>query len=299
MKKGMKIFLGVLAVIIVLIIGIVLYINSSLSVEKDPALLFVEQGTVNVLRNGNTLQGTNELELEQDDIIETQANTKARVLLFNSIFIDLAENTKISLISLVETNLKISQDQGTTWNKVTRLFGITNYEVETPNSVATVRGTEFQVETTDNESSVILVEGSVSVKNDQGNEIILNELGKVKATKNTIEKQELTPEELAEILKKTQETKKYLENERFRVAKETVTRSDLVKGQIESLAGEPVTDDSMNDFFHDIDTKETDINEVERTAYEKIPVLNKEIVTYVKDISAEIDEQEKIIQSLK
>jgi len=299
MKKGMKIFLGVLAVIIIIAVGAVFYINSVLSIDKDEALLFVEQGTVNVYRGDETIVGTNELELKENDIIETVDNSKARVMLFNSIFVDLAANTKISLASLVEDNLKIVQESGQTWNKVTRLFGITNYEVETPNSVATVRGTEFEVSASEEESFVILVEGSVSVVNDQGQEIILNELGKVKATADSIEQQELTDEDMQRILEKTLETKKALENERFRIAKETVEKSDLVKNQIESLTGEDVNDQTMNDFFYDIDTKQTDINEVERAAYDKVPVLNKEIVTYVKDISNKIDEQQKLIDGMK
>ncbi len=44
-----------------------------------------------------------------------------------------------------ETSVTIQQDAGRTWNTVLKVSGIDDYEVQTPTTVASVRGTTFDV----------------------------------------------------------------------------------------------------------------------------------------------------------
>ena len=77
-----------------------------------------------------------------------------------------------------------------TWNKFTGLSGVNGYEVETPTTVATVRGTEFGV----NLSEVMVGEGEVDVES-QGQKLRILEGKKSAFLMGKLSELDLTPEE--------------------------------------------------------------------------------------------------------
>ena len=85
----------------------------------------------------------------QSDSIKTGENTSASIILFESSIIRLDNNTEITIKEILQqegkTSVKIKQDSGRTWNTVLRMSGIDDYEVHTPTTVASVRGTSFDV----------------------------------------------------------------------------------------------------------------------------------------------------------
>ena len=89
------------------------------------------------------------MDLYQSDSIKTGANASASIVFFKSSIIRLDSNTEINLQEMMQnadgTNVKINQNAGRTWNSISKISGIDNYEVQTPTTVASVRGTAFVV----------------------------------------------------------------------------------------------------------------------------------------------------------
>jgi hypothetical protein len=159
-----KYFLIIPIIIIVCIAGFILL---STTPETAKAQLVIESGTVEVQHLGSWAGGTNNMELYQSDSIRTGINSSASVILFKGSIIRLDENTEITLKEIIQeeqTNIIIQQDAGRTWNTVQKISGIDNYEVQTPTTVASVRGTSFDVDVNESGLTVVsVVKGIVNV----------------------------------------------------------------------------------------------------------------------------------------
>jgi len=87
--------------------------------------------------------------LYQSDIVKTGDNTTSSIILFESSIIRLDSNTEVMLKEIIQeagkTSVTIQQDAGRTWNTVLKVSGIDDYDVQTPTTVASVRGTSFDV----------------------------------------------------------------------------------------------------------------------------------------------------------
>ena len=147
-KSTRKIFLLIIPVIVILcIIGFVWF---TLSPEVVKAQLIIESGTVQVKHEGESwTSAENGMLLYQSDSVKTANNTSASIVLFQSSIIRLDSNTEVVIQEILqqagETNVTIKQEIGRTWNTIRNLSGIDNYEVQTPTTVASVRGTSFDV----------------------------------------------------------------------------------------------------------------------------------------------------------
>jgi len=103
------------------------------------------------------------MNLKQTDTIVTKAGTAA-VSLYEGSIIRLAENTELELVTKTAKELNFNQLAGRTWSKVVKLSGIEEYSIQTPDAVATVRGTAFDVEVLEDGTEVATAEGIVDVK---------------------------------------------------------------------------------------------------------------------------------------
>lgn len=109
------------------------------------------------------------LAVSGSDTIEVSANAAAELYLFEGSVVELAENTMLELTELAENSsehqIYLTLFNGRILNRVTKLLGINDaYEVRTPSSTASVRGTIFSVEVFDeNTTQVIVSEGIVEV----------------------------------------------------------------------------------------------------------------------------------------
>ena len=148
-KKGRNKFLYIIPIIIIIcIIGIVLFVVLSPEVVK--AQLIIESGDVQVKHEGGSWSSAeNGMLLYQSDIVKTGDNTTSSIILFESSIIRLDSNTEVMLKEIIQeagkTSVTIQQDAGRTWNTVLKVSGIDDYEVQTPTTVASVRGTSFDV----------------------------------------------------------------------------------------------------------------------------------------------------------
>lgn len=164
-KKGY--FLIVPVIIIICIIGLLWF---TLAPESAKAQLIIDSGTVQIKHAGESWTSAEDgMDLYQSDSVKTGEDSSATIILFGSSIIRLDSNTEVTLQEIIqqeeETSVKIKQDAGRTWNTVMKISGIDDYEVQTPTTVASVRGTTFDV-TVDNESGISIVnviKGAVNV----------------------------------------------------------------------------------------------------------------------------------------
>ncbi len=143
----------------------VLFLLLVLSCSAPP----LETGAVlSVISQGVTVNGnvpTVGMLLNVGDIVATTAGAEAAIEFYNGSIVRLRENTSITIKKLTTNkDVVLSQERGQTWNRVTRLAGINTYRVETPNTVATVRGTGFKVTVDFERTWVGVAEGAVNVQ---------------------------------------------------------------------------------------------------------------------------------------
>lgn len=129
-------------------------------VPKGNAVLSVSTGTVLV----NSKPGVVGMVLNEGDVVSTSAGF-AEVRFFDDAVLRVDENTEfiVKKVSSEPRVVKLSQTSGGTWSRVLRMSGVKEYEIETPNTVATVRGTGFSVVVENNQTVVGVVEGAVHV----------------------------------------------------------------------------------------------------------------------------------------
>lgn len=178
--KSKKYFFIIPVIIIICIIGLVLLIQNPQVIttsDEAKAQLVVETGTVEVKTSGGEWsEAVNGTFLYQLDSVKTGDNSSALVILFESSIIRLDSNTEIMLQELIqeegETSVKISQEEGRTWNTVLKMSGIDDYEVQTPTTVASVRGTTFDINVQQNGTTIVsVIKGMVNVTTtDEGTE---------------------------------------------------------------------------------------------------------------------------------
>ena len=147
--------LVIAAVVILIILGAVYF----LAIAPKPAtaaILYVERGQVEVNTGTGWQAGADEMELKQGSQVRT-ADGEATVVFYEGEVMHLQTNSEVKLDGISKSKIHVSQLAGETWNKVTKISGISEYIVETPTTVATVRGTEFLL----NEEELVVEDGEV------------------------------------------------------------------------------------------------------------------------------------------
>ena len=153
----------ILFIAIIFIIAVLWFVLSPGVGEK--AQLVVESGVVEVKHGGGAwVAAENGMDLYQSDSVRTGDNSSASVILFKTSIVRLDSNTEVKLEELIreeETSVTLKQDSGRTWNTISKISGIDNYEVQTPTTVASIRGTAFVVIVFENDSTYYGVEHGV------------------------------------------------------------------------------------------------------------------------------------------
>ncbi len=175
MRKKILLILPIMAIIC--IAGFVIL---TLTPDVVKAQLIIESGTVQVKHTGSWTEATSGMELYQSDSVRTGYNASASIILFKGSVIRLDNNTEITLKKIIqqeETSVTIQQDAGRTWNTVQKISGIDNYEVQTPTTVASVRGTSFDVNVHANGITVVsVIKGMVNVSKTENGTVFIVEL---------------------------------------------------------------------------------------------------------------------------
>jgi len=125
-----------------------------------------------VLVNGAAaMQG---MVLQKDDRLTTGSGSDAQVIFFDASVLRIKELSDITIkeMTMSPKTVQLRQDAGDTWSRVLKIAGIASYEVETPTTVATVRGTGFGVRVHDGRTAVAVGDGVVGVAQVQADRII-------------------------------------------------------------------------------------------------------------------------------
>ncbi len=275
-KPKKKIFLYVFLTIIILLIALYLILFRA---SEIPAQLNVESNVVNL--NDAPVSGI--VRLSESDIIETLSYGKASVVLYESVVINLEENTKIKISDLQKTHPKIYQEKGSTWNTFTKLFGVKEYTAQSANSVASVRGTSFSL----SENKIAVGDGNIDYKY-KGIAFIID---KNDVIENGISR-ELTLQEKKQILanylkildrlkslrKKTIEKNPIIINIALKMIKIEKTTKE---GEI--ISQRQIKESEIDLFLEKVDNGEISISEIEAKAPKFIPPINK-VIKLTKEI---------------
>jgi len=282
MKKGLKITLLVIGVLVLFVVvaGAILY-NVIIKDDIEVAFLTVEKETVKVDQGNGWETVTGELSLSLDDKIKTEDGV-AVLTLFESILIELEPNTEVSLASLSEKKSAIKQASGSTWTKFISVAGIKNFEIETPNTVATVRGTEFGI-VVGKEDAIMVAEGIViTITNGKSLDLNAFEIS-IKG-----EKGEMTAKDIDHMLAKTKKTLIRIKGLRDRII-------DEYQPKIETFAAEyDVTEVGLRGDLALIDKGELDDEVLFADAPVQLPVMGR-----FKDLNDEVKNQQRLIERIE
>ena len=184
------------------------------------------------------------------DEIRTGKASHADIQLMDGVIIRVKENSIISIKKIfIDGNAKqilasLSLDKGALFSKIIGKLGKnSNFKIATPTSVASVRGTEFQVEDNGKESEISVGDGSVSVTatDDKGNPVgkeVVAEEGKKVITDSSdkIKTVELTEDEKKELREDSKTVQSLTEDAKSRIndiLKEFEQNKAMIKQSLE------------------------------------------------------------------
>jgi hypothetical protein len=227
------------------------------------AVLYIDNGVVEVDIGNGWVQGADEMELGEGAKVRTGKGS-ASVVLQEGEVMSLEPNTEVELSELSKNKISIRQVAGETWNKITKISGITSYEVETPNTVATVRGTEFFL-ATNVEDDLLVEEGEVDfgfIKT-PSKKIGVNAKNKAKAKGQDIIEETFTTDPRAAKFKE-----KYIKHLR-QIRMREIKKNKMLLGIAKKQYG--VTDDQIQQYLIDADEGRVDID----SDYKQVPGVFK------------------------
>ncbi len=135
-----------------------------------------------------------EINLEAGTFVKTDAESYGRIFLPDNSLISLDEKTEVQ-ITFADNKADIQQLVGKTWHRVQSVTKGGEYKVQTPNTIAAVRGTIFGVGVDDKDNSRVFVEES---------NVDVNKYELQNNNVNILETQNLGIDESAEIKRDTQ-----------------------------------------------------------------------------------------------
>jgi hypothetical protein len=267
-----------------LVLGLIMFFMVTSSSTRV-AFLNIEAGEVLVDQGNGWETAANGMKLALEDRIKT-GQAIASVVLYESAVISLSENTEIAIADLNKQKSIIKQVAGSTWNKFTGLSGLKGLEIETPTTVATVRGTEFRVTM----NGVYVGEGDVLVTDKATGDSF-----EVGAGKKAIYDEEgnliveyLSPDELREVIGNMKLTLDRLKN----IRNEEIDKHPTIVGVIKRTYG--LSDQDIQRKLEDVDAGRLDEDELK----EKSPIKAESIDKFV-EMTKEIKKQQSKIQELE
>lgn len=126
---------------------------------------------VNIARSGKTIPAAAKTAVNWQDLVNTQANARARIALDDGSVLNVGSDSSIKVVKhdagAQQTELELTYGKlRTQAQKIAKPDG--KFEVRTPAGVAGVVGTDFFIEYANNSMNVIVFEGQVKVCNLSG-----------------------------------------------------------------------------------------------------------------------------------
>ena len=275
-KKLAYIILGMAAVIIIIAIFGYFKITGSTTVA---AFLNIYQGNVQVDHGKGWVGAQDGMNLAEQDHVKTLQDSEAAVVLHESVIVNMAPDTELFIKDLTKEHMKVEQPSGSTWNKFTGIAGVEGYSVETPTTVATVRGTGFEV----NMESILVGEGEVEVEY-QGEKILVKIGKKAVIRDGQLVLEDFTEEDWKRIRREGSQTIEAWKTLRMKeVEKHPILARQLKKTYM-------VTDEDIKQKLEQADRGEFDLDElakkspVQMESVYKIKAFTEEIVKEYKKL---------------
>jgi hypothetical protein len=167
--QRVRIFVGVVALgfVIALVLGSVGLLGGAKALGSSATLTLIG-GSVSVRHGagGTFVDGVDGEVLRPGDTVRTGAESRAVLTYFEGSTVTIEPGTELAIDAVSSqdstTVVQMTQTIGRTWHVVTRLVnGNSKYEVKTPASTASVRGTAFTVETDGSSTTVTTTDGTV------------------------------------------------------------------------------------------------------------------------------------------
>ncbi len=149
-----------LAVFLIFGAGI-FYIYLSFFGAGPLAVLSIDSGEAMYKSGGDWQKASSGMTLKQGDGVKTLESSSAKIIFSDSVM-RLDSGTEISINNLQADRVSLSQAAGRTWTRLLKISGIKQYDIETKDALATVRGTGFSVESGE-ATEIKVVEGNVAV----------------------------------------------------------------------------------------------------------------------------------------
>lgn len=279
MGKAKKIFFGTIGGILVFMVALYFYASMS---STNVAILNIESGNVMVDKGNGLMSAMDGMKLKLNNIIKTGDDGEASVVLYESAIVSLKPNTEIRIADLDKDNIRIQQSSGSTWNKFTGLLGLTGMSIETPDTVATVRGTSFGV----NLTGVFVGEGKVWV-NWSGEDGIVEQGEAMDWSKGKLIKRNLTAQEKAIIII---EVKKHIEVMKD-IRMDEIEKKKFIITQL--LNANNLSYSELPDYLEEIDSGEGEMSEISGKIPIKLDSLQK-----ILDMTGKVREEKQLIEWL-
>ena len=284
MKKA--IVIPIVVVLVLLVASIMFVFMNKSPVGFDVTL---KRGDVSVLtQNDGEWVKLTEQEIFFKELKSIRTDDGEAILTIkNSVIVTIQPNSLINIQDVLNENeITIEQKSGSSWSKFVGVMGVTDYNVETAHTVASVRGTGFYTNTTDDYSVFMLGEGELDIKD--WNETLQPFQKVIIYNNQTIELQNLTPEEI-EMLKQMMKE----DLEKIRIVRQTIIDNNgVLVSSLKSLTD--ASDEEIDKFLLDVD--EGRIND--REMAEQSPISLPADSELVFDLNDEIKEQIALINSL-
>ena len=189
-KKNLNIFIILICVLVT--VGLIYLIfgitdnkdKDNNDISDESATLVMVNPSIKVIRADEQIEVTEtEFEVKSGDKVKTSEEGSGYVVFPNGSIMLIGLNSEISISDISSSDekeiTKIELLLGNVWSKVNKLAGKeTDYEIQTSNTIAAVRGTEYGCDVIDEQNTVCYVnEGIVEVifdKNGDVNEFQLN-----------------------------------------------------------------------------------------------------------------------------
>jgi hypothetical protein len=220
-----------------------------------------------------------DVKLSENDVIETKEGS-ATIILYESVIISLDPNTKISLTDLTKDNLEIEQFSGSTWNKFTKMLGISSYTASYGNTRASVRGTSFIL----SENKIITAEGEVEFEIN-GFTYRVGKDNVVELVDGEIVERTVTNKEKELIQQKLKSTVTELKQMRERIVEDNSFLIDKVKKT------QDLTDEDIEQFMDEADNGELNLDEL----YQQSPIKSKSVEKVI-EITKNIQKVNELIE---
>lgn len=121
--------------------------------------------------------------------VMTGKESLGHVIFPDNSLMSLSENTQV-VVNYADKQIKIVQLLGNTWHRVTKVLQGNSYSVETPNTLATVRGTEFNVAVLPNKRSEVMVKESIvdvsKIERKEDGQVVVQDTKRVEHDKQVV-----------------------------------------------------------------------------------------------------------------